>query len=103
MNAGTDEADADVGRHTAGAPRRVGAHDRFADGMEGVGQVQLRAHHALEHIGPDACVDAQGLPAPFALSDNLKYFKAVVNKMGLAGRASLIYDGGAEVFCFTFG
>jgi hypothetical protein len=53
--------------------------------------------YLVEQISRDACVDAHGMPASFALSENLKYFKAIVEQMGLANRAALVYEAGADI------
>ena len=50
----------------------------------------------VEQIGADSCVDAAGEPAPFAESENRRYFDQVVDRFGLGGRASLLYEGGRE-------
>jgi hypothetical protein len=50
----------------------------------------------VEQIDPATCVDATGAPASFADSENRRYFETVVEHFGLAGRASLLYDGGQE-------
>jgi hypothetical protein len=50
----------------------------------------------VEQIGADTCVDARGAPATFAESENRRYFDRVVERFGLTGRASLLYDGGRE-------
>ena len=50
----------------------------------------------VEQIDAATCVDDGGSPAPFAESANRRYFDAVVEEFGLAGRASLLYEGGEE-------
>jgi hypothetical protein len=50
----------------------------------------------VEEIGEATCVDAAGAPAPFAQSENRRYFDQVVERFGLEGRASLLYEGGRE-------
>jgi hypothetical protein len=50
----------------------------------------------VEQIDSATCVDASGAPAPFAESENRRYFDAVMAEFGLTGRASLLYDGGSE-------
>ena len=42
----------------------------------------------VEQIDEATCVDAAGAPAPFAQSENRRYFEQVVERFGL-GRASL--------------
>ena len=51
----------------------------------------------VEEIGPDACVDASGNVVSFEHSDNLQYFARIVEDFGLAGRATLIAEGGRRV------
>lgn len=51
----------------------------------------------LEQIAGVNCVDASGAPAPFAESANLAYFAAVMARFGLADRAALILDDGAQI------
>ena len=48
----------------------------------------------VEQIGPAACVDGAGVPAPFGRSVNLSYFRSVIEWAGLAGSAALVYGGG---------
>ena len=50
----------------------------------------------VEQIDEATCVDAAGAPAPFAQSENRRYFEQVVERFGLEGRASLLYEGGRE-------
>ena len=50
----------------------------------------------VEQIGAESCVDAAGRPAPFERSENRRYFDEVVERFGLSGRASLLYEGGQE-------
>ena len=50
----------------------------------------------VEQIDEATCVDATGAPAPFAQSENRRYFEQVVERFGLGGRASLLYEGGRE-------
>ena len=50
----------------------------------------------VEQIDEATCVDAAGAPAPFARSENRRYFEQVVERFGLEGRASLLYEGGRE-------
>jgi hypothetical protein len=50
----------------------------------------------VEQIDAATCVADDGSPAPFAESANRRYFDAVVDEFGLAGRASLLYEGGTE-------
>jgi hypothetical protein len=50
----------------------------------------------VEQIGAGSCVDAAGDPAPFQDSENRRYFDQVVERFGLSGRASLLYEGGRE-------
>jgi hypothetical protein len=55
----------------------------------------------VEQLSPDACVDTNGAPAPVARSDNLAFFRGVVDRFGLSATSSLIYDDGAQVFGMT--
>ena len=50
----------------------------------------------VEQIDAATCVDAQGAPAPFAESENRRYFDVVMDEFGLTGRASLLYEDGRE-------
>ena len=50
----------------------------------------------VEQIDEATCVDAAGAPAPFAQSENRRYFEQVVERFGLEERASLLYEGGRE-------
>jgi hypothetical protein len=50
----------------------------------------------VEQIDEATCVDAAGAPATFAESENRRYFEQVVERFGLEGRASLLYEGGRE-------
>ena len=51
MDARLDEMRGDDRRRAADAAGGVDAHDRLAGRAERVGEVQLRHHHALEHVG----------------------------------------------------
>ncbi len=51
----------------------------------------------VDRLEPDMCVDRSGNPAPFESSANLEYLAEVMERFGLAGRWSLLYDGGREV------
>jgi hypothetical protein len=50
----------------------------------------------VEQIDPATCVDADGAPAPFAESENRRYFDAVMAEFGLSSRASLLLADGRE-------
>ena len=50
----------------------------------------------VEQIDSATCVDADGNPAPFAESENRRYFDAVMAEFGLTERASLLFEGGRE-------
>ena len=50
----------------------------------------------VEQMDEATSVDAAGAPAPFAESENRRYFERVVEHFGLSGRASLLYEGGRE-------
>jgi hypothetical protein len=52
----------------------------------------------VEQLSPEACVDTNGVPTPVARSNNLAFFRAVVDRFGLSSTSSLIYDDGAQVF-----
>ena len=47
-----------------------------------------------EQIDAATCVDAAGEPAPFAESENRRYFDAVMAEFGLTDRATLVLEGG---------
>ena len=50
----------------------------------------------VEQIDEATCVDAAGAPVAFAESENRRFFDQVVERFGLEGRASLLYEGGRE-------
>jgi hypothetical protein len=50
----------------------------------------------VEQLDDAATVDAAGAPARFADSENRRYFEQVVERFGLGGRASLLFEGGRE-------
>jgi hypothetical protein len=50
----------------------------------------------VEQIAAATCVDADGAPAPFARSENRRYFDAVMAEFGLTQRASLLHEDGGE-------
>jgi hypothetical protein len=52
----------------------------------------------VEQIAPHACVDGTGAPSPVEQSRNLAFFRAVVDRFGLASASSLVHDDGARVF-----
>ena len=52
----------------------------------------------VEQMGPGTAVDSAGEPAPFADSENRRYFDDVVERFGLGERASLLFDGGRELW-----
>src|SRR4051812_47293944 len=45
----------------------------------------------VEQIGRESCVDAAGAVVPFDASENLKYFRTVIEQLGLGGAAALVY------------
>jgi len=51
----------------------------------------------VEHIRSGTCVSDAGTPAPFEESANLRYFRDVMRRFDLEGRASLVCDEGREV------
>jgi hypothetical protein len=50
----------------------------------------------VDRLEPEMCVDATGAPAPFRSSENLRYLVEVMERFGLAGRWSLLFDSGRE-------
>ncbi len=50
----------------------------------------------VEQIEEATCVDAAGAPAPFAESENRRYFDALMAEFGLTERASLLLGEGAQ-------
>jgi hypothetical protein len=50
----------------------------------------------VEQIGASTCVDEAGEPAPFAESENRRYFDAVMSEFGLSERSALLYEDGRE-------
>jgi hypothetical protein len=51
----------------------------------------------VDRLEPEMCVDAAGSPAPFRSSENLRYLGDVMERCGLAGRWSVLFDGGRDV------
>ena len=51
----------------------------------------------VDRLEPGMCIDASGAPASFRSSENLRYLDRVMERFGLAGRWSLLFDGGREV------
>jgi hypothetical protein len=51
----------------------------------------------VDRLEPGMCVDASGAPTTFRDSHNLRYIERVMERFGLAGRWSLLYDGGQQV------
>ena len=54
--------------------------------------------HFIEQIASGTCVDANGMAASFAESANLAHFRKVIAEFGIADRATLVCDDGAEIF-----
>ncbi len=52
----------------------------------------------VEELTPSACVESSGAAAPVERSQNLAFYRAVVNRFGLTSTSSLVYDDGARVF-----
>jgi hypothetical protein len=50
----------------------------------------------VEQMDAASAVDAAGRPTAFAESENRRYFEQVVERFGLGGRASLLFEGGRE-------
>jgi hypothetical protein len=50
----------------------------------------------VDRLEPEMCVDAEGSPASFRSSENLRYLVEVMERFGLAGRWSLRFDSGRE-------
>jgi hypothetical protein len=50
----------------------------------------------VEQMDEATAVDATGAPSSFAESENRRYFEQVVERFGLSGRASLMFEGGRE-------
>jgi hypothetical protein len=55
----------------------------------------------VEQIAQQSCVDAADAPSGFDNCVNLAYFKEVMDRFGLAGRAALICDEGRQVHGLT--
>jgi hypothetical protein len=51
----------------------------------------------VDRIEPGMCVDDAGRPASFETSANLRYLERVMNRFGLEGKWTLLYDGGRQV------
>ena len=56
----------------------------------------------VEQIDRTSCVDPRGGIAPFELSENLKYFRRVVDQFDLTGSAALVYEGGEQIEGLSF-
>ena len=54
--------------------------------------------HFIEQIAGESCVDEHGARASFADSANLAHFRNVTKEFGLEEHATLICDGGTEIF-----
>ena len=54
--------------------------------------------HFIEQIAGESCVDVRGESTSFATSANLAHFRSVTAEFGIEDRATLICDGGAEIF-----
>ena len=52
----------------------------------------------VEQLSSDACVDSGGAAAPVEQSQNLAFFRAVVDRFGLGSTSTLIYEDGNEIF-----
>jgi hypothetical protein len=50
----------------------------------------------VEQMDAATSVDTAGAPTSFADSENRRYFEQVVERFGLSGRASLLFEGGRE-------
>jgi hypothetical protein len=51
----------------------------------------------VDRLEPEMCIDAAGSPTSFRSSQNLRYFGDVMERFALAGRWSLLFDGGRDV------
>lgn len=58
--------------------------------------------HLVEQIDRSTCVDAAGMVTDFETSENLAYFKRVVEQFGLDGASSLLYAGGERSHGLTW-
>jgi Glycosyl transferases group 1 len=50
----------------------------------------------LDRLEPGMCFDSVGAPAPFRSSENIRYVDEVMERFGLSGRWSVLYDGGRD-------
>ena len=50
----------------------------------------------VDRLEPDMCLDAAGRPCAVEESGNLAYLAAVMDRFGLGGRWSVLYDGGSR-------
>ncbi len=50
----------------------------------------------VDRLEPEMCVDAVGQPASFATSENVRYFRQVLEQAGLQNDYALLYDNGQE-------
>jgi hypothetical protein len=51
----------------------------------------------VDRLEPGMCVDPAGDPVSFRSSENLRYLDDVMDRFGLGGRWSLLFDGGRDV------
>ena len=50
----------------------------------------------VDRLEPGMCFDSVGDPAPFRSSENLRYTERVMERFGLSGRWSVLYDSGRD-------
>jgi hypothetical protein len=76
---------------------RIGGHTwvflQYALGFRRLGWDVL----FLDRLEPEMCRDAAGQPCPLDGSENLRYFREVMDRFGLGGAFALFYDRGARV------
>ena len=56
----------------------------------------------VEQIGANSCVDGRGEKAAFEDSENLAYFKKVLEQFGLFESSALVYEDGLKSFGLSF-
>ena len=57
----------------------------------------------VDRLEPDMCFDATGRPCAVEESENLAYLAAVMERFGLGGRWSVLYDGGGRALGMSRG
>ena len=64
----------------------------YAEGLRRLGHDVMW----IEELSPDACIDERGRPTDYARAVNRRRFRQAMRTLGLEGRCTQIYDGGAS-------